>query len=578
MRTLIIWLLLTAGACAQGCGPNNPNCIVPTAPPGTNDNRAASTAFVQAAIGGSGGFSPGNSYTWTAEQIYTGGNLATGVPSIATQNCVLIAAAATTCGARSPWGPAFVPFDVAGIVTVDTEQGGIQINQPFGFYALYQGAGNTHDYPGWAMTLNNDTSLSFYYSATAFLAPVSFTGSISGTTMNVTVASGSQPLGINHVITGSGVTAGTKIVNQLSGIQGHAGTYTITPSQTVPSEALMAGPPTPLVLGPTMTPNWTYLGRSNSVNIQPDSITTVGYVSGLALGWNFDNAGEIDFVNNNGFPGAAAFDYTWNNHIGPKTISSITGSASPYTINYSPGGRYFIGAQLVVSGVTPSSLNGTYTVTSVAGGSATATTTATGTYASGGAIAPLITQTMNIAAPSNIRPGAMLIGIGGQYPNPGAVGRFNVNASFNNIVEVLGCSESPPNTSLATYYLGCVTVYQQQDNIANKTFALDWRAANTSGNDYAAIVGQVTDVTNNAVKGTVTIMLANAQPAALTTSTTFNSSGGVYIGSTNVDPGANNLAVQGTARINGLPTSAGAGGLFVCVDSSGVLYKKATCP
>ena len=37
---------LTSGALAQGCGSANPSCIVPTAPAGTNDNRAASTAFV----------------------------------------------------------------------------------------------------------------------------------------------------------------------------------------------------------------------------------------------------------------------------------------------------------------------------------------------------------------------------------------------------------------------------------------------------------------------------------------------------------------------------------------------------
>lgn len=30
--------------------------------------------------------------------------------------------------------------------------------------------------------------------------------------------------------------------------------------------------------------------------------------------------------------------------------------------------------------------------------------------------------------------------------------------------------------------------------------------------------------------------------------------------------------------INVIPTSAGAGGLYICVDSSGVLYKKASCP
>ena len=57
MKILIALFLLLAScgaAAAQGCGPQNPNCIVPTAPPGTSDNRAASTAFVQNATGGGG--------------------------------------------------------------------------------------------------------------------------------------------------------------------------------------------------------------------------------------------------------------------------------------------------------------------------------------------------------------------------------------------------------------------------------------------------------------------------------------------------------------------------------------------
>lgn len=40
-------LALPGAARAQGCGPQNPNCIVPTAPVGTSNNQAASTAFVQ---------------------------------------------------------------------------------------------------------------------------------------------------------------------------------------------------------------------------------------------------------------------------------------------------------------------------------------------------------------------------------------------------------------------------------------------------------------------------------------------------------------------------------------------------
>jgi hypothetical protein len=41
-----------APASAQGCGPTNPNCVVPTAPNGDNTNKAASTAFVQNAFAG----------------------------------------------------------------------------------------------------------------------------------------------------------------------------------------------------------------------------------------------------------------------------------------------------------------------------------------------------------------------------------------------------------------------------------------------------------------------------------------------------------------------------------------------
>ena len=43
-------LLGAAPALAQGCGPTNPNCIVPTRQIGDNTNAAASTAFVQASL------------------------------------------------------------------------------------------------------------------------------------------------------------------------------------------------------------------------------------------------------------------------------------------------------------------------------------------------------------------------------------------------------------------------------------------------------------------------------------------------------------------------------------------------
>lgn len=57
LAALIAGALLLCGiapAAAQGCGGTNPNCVVPTAPPGTSNNQAASTAFVQNSGTGSG--------------------------------------------------------------------------------------------------------------------------------------------------------------------------------------------------------------------------------------------------------------------------------------------------------------------------------------------------------------------------------------------------------------------------------------------------------------------------------------------------------------------------------------------
>jgi hypothetical protein len=50
--SLVALLALTTAAAAQLCGPTNPNCIVPNRPPGTNDQTAANTAFVQGALVG----------------------------------------------------------------------------------------------------------------------------------------------------------------------------------------------------------------------------------------------------------------------------------------------------------------------------------------------------------------------------------------------------------------------------------------------------------------------------------------------------------------------------------------------
>lgn len=64
------------------------------------------------------------------------------------------------------------------------------------------------------------------------------TGSISGTTLTVSaVADGTIVAGAT--VTGTGVTAGTLIVSQLTGTTGGAGTYTVSASQTVSSTSII---------------------------------------------------------------------------------------------------------------------------------------------------------------------------------------------------------------------------------------------------------------------------------------------------------------------------------------------------
>ena len=77
--------------------------------------------------------------------------------------------------------------------------------------------------------------------ATTAIQPAAvLTGSISTTTLTVTVASG--PIRRGAVLSGAGVTAGTTIVAQLTGDPNGIGTYTVSASQTVGSEAMTTGP------------------------------------------------------------------------------------------------------------------------------------------------------------------------------------------------------------------------------------------------------------------------------------------------------------------------------------------------
>jgi microcystin-dependent protein len=78
--------------------------------------------------------------------------------------------------------------------------------------------------------------------ASASTTSASVTGSIATTTLTVS-AVGSGLIQIGDVLSGSGVTANTRILNQLTGATGGIGTYTVDTSQTVSSTTIIATVP-----------------------------------------------------------------------------------------------------------------------------------------------------------------------------------------------------------------------------------------------------------------------------------------------------------------------------------------------
>lgn len=123
---------------------------------------------------------------------------------------------------------------INALATVFGPRGGKYLNLPYGAFqddtdqtdgstaVAYYFRFNTTDY-------SNGISVS---SRTA-----SFTGSIATTTLTVSAISAGT-IYPSMQISGTGVTAGTRIVEQLTGTAGGTGTYTVSTSQTVTSTAM----------------------------------------------------------------------------------------------------------------------------------------------------------------------------------------------------------------------------------------------------------------------------------------------------------------------------------------------------
>lgn len=145
----------------------------------------------------------------------------------------------------------------------------------------------------------------------------SVTGSIAGTTLTVTaIGAGSGTLAAGMIISGTGVTSGTRIAALGTGTGG-AGTYTVTKSQTVSSTAIAANAPV------TDTTRWARADSTNrwrmfdaSVSSQTSAVDSIaveirvpGRVDALYLG-NINAESIHVVVKDSG--GTTAYDQTYS--------------------------------------------------------------------------------------------------------------------------------------------------------------------------------------------------------------------------------------------------------------------------
>lgn len=128
--------------------------------------------------------------------------------------------------------------------------GEIQLNSPHRAESLIINSnGATPNTFGFAATKSNSTNIA-QMGGVVGPGTASFTAAITATTLTVSaVSAGSVQVG--QTITGAGVTAGTKVTGYLTGV-GAAGTYTVSASQTVTSEAMTAAGGTDLVFAGIM--------------------------------------------------------------------------------------------------------------------------------------------------------------------------------------------------------------------------------------------------------------------------------------------------------------------------------------
>lgn len=180
----------------------------------------------------------------------------------------------------------------------------------------------------------NRTSSYLPYTKTNIISPwktteAIVTGSITGSVLTVTATTGTISAG--QVLSGSGITAETRISSQAGGTTGGIGTYNLASSQVT---NISAGG---IVANGTL---WTITHTSGDQFTPGTSVT----LSGLTP---------------TGYNGT----YTVNtNPVATIATNGIATNGTLWTVSHSAGYQFPVGAKIIVSGLTPIGYNGTYTV------------------------------------------------------------------------------------------------------------------------------------------------------------------------------------------------------------------------
>lgn len=150
-------------------------------------------------------------------------------------------------------------------------------------------------------------------------ASASATGAISSTTLTVTGITATSTLRAGATVFGSGVTAGTVIVSQLSGPTGGNGTYSVNNSQSISAEVMTFGVDEPTGIGFT---NSSYTNRVFEMTLTRGD-------PGQPYGWTQDTTSKafliINPINDKGYfnfssgvapivtvnPASTLVDYNW---------------------------------------------------------------------------------------------------------------------------------------------------------------------------------------------------------------------------------------------------------------------------